>query len=882
MFRSAATKIAHNSTLPALAGNKDLRPLQELITSEKAVLQSLQRLSADLMKSSDALRHWGAGEGDDLQDTLTASTTLIGYVAAAFSQLATHEQTIREYMKAVRSREENLDELRRRRKAVSAKSDSAEKRLSKMGAEHKSLQQQTELLNNLREQIRNMDWEILSDEARLSDFKRSSTRNWMMLKFGGLLECAEKATIVSEIGKLVIEEIPLGTTQPGQVRAFYTGHEKTEKLIAEAQRCVAEVVFDPEPDSPSAAAKSQQPAGSTASTIDGLPTGSSRDSAAYLQDTSDGSGFGSGLGADEFGGLGDNQGPRGYGTMPAPSSSIRVGDDGSRPGSNFNDNSNSNGSSSFASPPASAPGSRFGGQFSTFPLRKASIPGGTSSPPPPPAPGLSFQPLEDGSTSSFAAEVADAFALAGKDGGALPTPVPGKTSLDGPAPLYEAHTWDSSAGNGLPRGAAPPAERNPWDSGSAHPPPHPSEYSAASEGSTIPPPPMEEDEHMESDSEAHLAYAAPPTPQLQSPRLSDERADPSRHVNFNGGQSDSGPNVGQDSRAAKDAPRPGEAPVPYEHDEHALSAAAAREVAREMDALSFSPPSGPPPSFSHIREPNSQSFSAPSGPPQSFNTDRVPSPLVPPAPPFAQPQQKSSSGSDYTNNVAPRSEGIFSSSRTSLRGSSPNVDTFSQSAGNTAPSSPIVVQQPRPTMNPHSSSPSVSFNSPSVYSTPPEMPAALPLRSGSPASPSMLSPGTRTISAAAFKRSQMRSPSGTQPQGERGSLPDVSPLSLRKKGGPGLPGSPYPRDASPHPVPVPGQESYGSQQEPRPRRSTDSVQQPPQDYENSYDFISSYGDPVGGGSPTQTKLANPNAERGGSPGYAGGNFATNLERENLR
>ena len=40
MFRSAATKIAHNSTIPALAGNQDLRSLQDLITAEKAVIIS--------------------------------------------------------------------------------------------------------------------------------------------------------------------------------------------------------------------------------------------------------------------------------------------------------------------------------------------------------------------------------------------------------------------------------------------------------------------------------------------------------------------------------------------------------------------------------------------------------------------------------------------------------------------------------------------------------------------------------------------------------------------------------------------------------------------------------------------------------------------------
>ena len=44
---------------------------------------------------------------------------------------------------------------------------------------------------------------------RLGDFKRTSTKNWMTLKFGGLLELAEKATIVAEMGKLVIEVLPL-------------------------------------------------------------------------------------------------------------------------------------------------------------------------------------------------------------------------------------------------------------------------------------------------------------------------------------------------------------------------------------------------------------------------------------------------------------------------------------------------------------------------------------------------------------------------------------------------------------------------------------------------------------------------------------------------
>jgi hypothetical protein len=38
MFKSAATKLAHNSTISAIAGNKALRPLQDLITAEKTII----------------------------------------------------------------------------------------------------------------------------------------------------------------------------------------------------------------------------------------------------------------------------------------------------------------------------------------------------------------------------------------------------------------------------------------------------------------------------------------------------------------------------------------------------------------------------------------------------------------------------------------------------------------------------------------------------------------------------------------------------------------------------------------------------------------------------------------------------------------------------
>jgi len=77
------------------------------------------------------------------------------------------------------------------------KAESAEKKLSKMGSEHKHYPTQVDTLNGFRAEIRSMDSEIMSEEAYLGDFKRVTTKAWMTLKFGGMLESAEKGTVSS-------------------------------------------------------------------------------------------------------------------------------------------------------------------------------------------------------------------------------------------------------------------------------------------------------------------------------------------------------------------------------------------------------------------------------------------------------------------------------------------------------------------------------------------------------------------------------------------------------------------------------------------------------------------------------------------------------------
>ena len=98
-------------------------------------------------------------------------------------------------MKSVRTREEALDELRRRRRRVGASAEAAEKKLNKMSPEHKNLGAQTDILNRLREEMRAIDGEIVREEAELGDYKRKCARDWMGFKFGGLVECCENGVV---------------------------------------------------------------------------------------------------------------------------------------------------------------------------------------------------------------------------------------------------------------------------------------------------------------------------------------------------------------------------------------------------------------------------------------------------------------------------------------------------------------------------------------------------------------------------------------------------------------------------------------------------------------------------------------------------------------
>ena len=126
---------------------------------------------------------------------LGASTSILNHFSSALSQYAAHGHSMRDQLKAIRTKEESLDDLERRRRSILRKAEDADKKLSKMSHDSKHYAMQTDILNRLQDDIQTLDSEIMTEEAALDKFKRSATKVWMGLKFGGLVECCQKGTV---------------------------------------------------------------------------------------------------------------------------------------------------------------------------------------------------------------------------------------------------------------------------------------------------------------------------------------------------------------------------------------------------------------------------------------------------------------------------------------------------------------------------------------------------------------------------------------------------------------------------------------------------------------------------------------------------------------
>ena len=318
------------------------------------------------------------------------------------------------------------------------------------------------------------------------------------------------------------------------------------------------------------------------------------------------------------------------------------------------------------------------------------------------------------------------------------------------------------------------------------------------------------------------------------------------------------------------------APTLDPDEEKALNAAAAREVSRELDALTFSPPHPSAPSNPSVQPtPSSPSHPLPPPPPPlAIASMNAPSPSSP-----RQTDSPSHSTSPFTRNrdrqgtsPAPGSPVEPLAPR---RSSSPNILSPNLASSPIhdpqVPPPSISLPPPAPLSSPQSDS---NFGTPQPYRTPPEYPTVGlgPSPSTSPnlsfSRPHVTPPppppsGVRTISAAAFRRPQNRVPSeGSFSAGSAPSAVDTSPLSFKKRG---LPSSPYALRPAGH-----GSSASLSQSQPLPVSPAQAQSPPAVAEDDQFDYISAYANETDDHQPSKGE------------GFASGRYATNLETSELR
>jgi hypothetical protein len=98
-------------------------------------------------------------------------------------------------LEAMSTRGDSLDDLKQRRDSTHRKAEDTASQLSKMDPQNKYFSMHTDALKRLRKDVRKMDSEIKLEDTAFGDFKRTATKVWMTLKFGGLQDCCEKGTV---------------------------------------------------------------------------------------------------------------------------------------------------------------------------------------------------------------------------------------------------------------------------------------------------------------------------------------------------------------------------------------------------------------------------------------------------------------------------------------------------------------------------------------------------------------------------------------------------------------------------------------------------------------------------------------------------------------
>ncbi|KAJ3037441.1 hypothetical protein HDV00_001680 [Rhizophlyctis rosea] len=227
-------------TVISSARYSDNPNLSVLIQEERDVVSAFQELSKEKLEAGNFLHKWGTKEGDeDLVDVTSKMKEMYEKFAEVQSILAEHYSLYRSHLKSIKQAEDAFHKLHKFQEAI-------EKRLEAL--QHKK-HGDMNAIGAARAELAQSEAEIELKGAELRSLKRAALRSGLDAQFDGILEAANKLSVIGTYGKHLTTQIPLVShIKSSDPLPKYEGAPTTSQIMSDfrtAYTCAAPSIQPP-------------------------------------------------------------------------------------------------------------------------------------------------------------------------------------------------------------------------------------------------------------------------------------------------------------------------------------------------------------------------------------------------------------------------------------------------------------------------------------------------------------------------------------------------------------------------------------------------------------------------------------------------------------
>ncbi|KAJ3048207.1 hypothetical protein HK097_010767 [Rhizophlyctis rosea] len=175
--------------------------LNVLIQEEKDVVTALQEIAREKAEAGNYLTKWGAHEAEeDLVDITAKLQQLYEKFSEVQIVLAEHHNTYRSHLKSIKQTEDSFAKLLKHQHTLEEKLESLQ---------HKRHGPDPRAVDAARSELAQAEAEIVSKSAELRSLKRAALRAGLDAQFDGMVEAANKLSVIGNFGKHLSAQIPL-------------------------------------------------------------------------------------------------------------------------------------------------------------------------------------------------------------------------------------------------------------------------------------------------------------------------------------------------------------------------------------------------------------------------------------------------------------------------------------------------------------------------------------------------------------------------------------------------------------------------------------------------------------------------------------------------